>query len=150
MIASRANRQSGFIAVVLVLTLAVVTILGGTLLRTVLLRRAELRTAERRLQAEWLAESGLSRAIARLTETIDYPGETWEVPATEFGGRGAASIAIQVAPIPGKPAARRIRVRADYPKAEARRARETRELTIELTSKTNPTSPNDRKGDSPR
>jgi type II secretory pathway component PulK len=129
---ARGDRR-GFMAVMLVLTLVVVTLLGGAMLRTAALRNADLRAAEHRLQAEWLAESGLARAVARLSSRADYRGETWEIPATEFVGRGDASVLIQVEPVAGKPDLRRVIARADYPKAESRRARETREMTIDLS-----------------
>ena len=128
-----AKGRRGFIAAALVVTLMVVTLLGGSLLRTAMLRRLDLRSAENRLQAEWLAESGLGRASARLAAKSDYRGETWEVASAEFGGRADASVSIRVEPVPGKPDLRLVRARADYPRAEARRARETREITIDLS-----------------
>ena len=134
MIVSSSDRRRGFIAVALVMTLAVVTILGGSLFRAVVLRRADLRSAERRLQAEWLAQSGMGRAMARLSKEPDYAGETWELTAAEFGGRGDGAVVIKVEAVTGKPSLRLIRVRADYPKAEARRARESIEQTIEFSS----------------
>ena len=37
-----------------------------------------------RLQAEWLAESGVQRALARLALDRDYPGERWVLTAADL------------------------------------------------------------------
>ena len=47
--------------------------------------RAGRRSQERRLQAEWLAESGAQRAVARLARDHDYTGETWSLTARDLG-----------------------------------------------------------------
>jgi hypothetical protein len=130
----------------LVMTLVFLTILAACLLRLTLLRRVALYNSEQVLQAEWLAESGIDRAIARLSEKPDYTGETWELSANEFHGRGDASVLIKVEVITNQANARRIVVRADFPKSEFKRARESRTLVTDLTKNSHPES--ERKGDS--
>ena len=49
----------------------------GGLLRLVGSQRVLIRSEERTLQAEWLAESGVERAVARLAGDTSYRGETW-------------------------------------------------------------------------
>lgn len=147
MIPSRSKgRRRGFIAAAVVVVLFVLVLLGGGLLRVVWLRHNDLRAAERRLQAEWLAESALDRASARLAADPKYAGETWNVPAERLGGRDAGSVRIEVTPAPGHPDRRVVRSRADYPADESRRARQSREITIVVPQATSP----ERKGDSPR
>ncbi len=139
-------RRRGLIAAVVVAVLFVLVLLGGGLLRVAWLRHNDLRASERRLQAEWLAESALDRAAARLAADRDYAGETWAVPADRLGGRDAASVRIEITPSPGHPDRRVVRARADYPAAESRRARQSRETTIVVPPATTP----ERKGDPPR
>ena len=136
------GRRRGIVAAALVVALFVLVLLAGGLLRVAWARHSELRASERRLQAEWLAESALDRAAARLGADPEYSGETWSVPAADLGGRDGASVRIEIRPVPDRPDRRVIRARADYPTDEARRARRTRELTITLAP--------ERQGDSPR
>jgi Tfp pilus assembly protein PilX len=78
--------------------LVVVASLIAAMLRVSLSHRRLVRDQERRLQAEWLAESGVRRALARLAANPDYPGETW-------------SIASDALPSPGPDIASRIATR---------------------------------------
>lgn len=141
-------RRRGFVAAALVAILFFLALVVGVLLRVAWLRHADLRAAERRLQAEWLAESALGRASARLGADPSYKGETWEVAADALGGRDAGSVRIEVAAVPDHPDRRAVRVRADYPAAEPRRARRSHELTVTLAPRS-PTEP-ERQGDAPK
>lgn len=116
--------------VLVCLTLAVA--IGGGLLRAGMARRGQAKGEERRLQAAWLAESGLERAASRLAEATDYRGETWDIPASDLGGRDGGTALIAVEAVEGRPNRRLVRVRADYPNDPARRARMSREATIDL------------------
>ena len=153
MIANRGHamkRRRGLVALALVMALFVLVLLAGGLLRVAWLRHSELRAAERRLQSEWLAESALDRAAARLEADPDYRGETWAVPAEALGGREAGAVRIDVRDVPDHPDRRVIRARADYPADEARRARRTRELTITLAPGPKPDTTPERMGESTR
>jgi hypothetical protein len=88
------------------------------------------RAEERQIQADWLAESGLDRAAARLAAEAEYRGETWSIPAEELGGHEPAVVDIRVEPIPDRPGLRRVRVRADYPPDAPRRARRSKTANI--------------------
>ena len=88
---------------------------------------------ERRLQAEWLAESGVARAAARVAaERDDYRGETWEITAAALGASDPGRVAIVVAPVKGDDRHRRVDVRADYPVESSRRARVSRSVLVEV------------------
>jgi hypothetical protein len=134
------------IAAAVVAVLFVLALLGGGLIRVVWLRHGDLRAAERRLQAEWLAESAIDRAAARLDADPTYAGETWTIPADRLGSRDGASVRIDVAPVPDHPDRRLTRARADYPAEGPRRTRHSRALTITLR----PSGAPERQGDTPR
>jgi type II secretory pathway pseudopilin PulG len=112
--------------------LVILGLLSVALVRLAATERKRSRMDERRLQADWLAESALERASARLQADPDYTGETWEPSADELGGRDAGSVTIAVEAVEGHPGRRAVRAQADYPKGSDRRARRTARATIEL------------------
>jgi hypothetical protein len=118
-------------AVAVLVCLVIITIMAGALLRTGLAQREESKAQERRLQAEWLAESGVQRAIARLSVDPKYPGETWEIPARDLDSTDAALVAITAEPARAGTTGRTIRVQADYPRDPPRRVRHSRVIDIE-------------------
>jgi hypothetical protein len=125
-------RRGGVVLVVVIVCMAVMTMVYGSLLRVGLSRRAQGEMEERRLQADWLAESGLERAAARLAEYGDYKGETWEVTAAELGGPWGAVVTIAVEPDEDRPGRRLVTARADYPGGSTKRARQVRRAEVEL------------------
>jgi hypothetical protein len=114
--------------------LLVMTLICASLLRTIQAQRALVRNEERRLQADWLAESGLERAYARLAIDPAYAGETWTVPGDQIGGTDAGAVTIRVAPRPEKGSInqRIVNVQADYPSDPLRRARARRQATVDV------------------
>lgn len=124
-----AGRRGVLVAAVLVV-LILISMLCGGLLRQALARRGQERMDERRLQADWLAESALDRAAARLAEQGDYQGETWEVPAEEFGGVWGASVRIEVEAVADQPERRRVKVRAEYPAGSETALRRSKQAII--------------------
>jgi hypothetical protein len=106
----------------------------------VLVSVARLAVAERKawqndvwqIQADWLAESGLERAAARLRHDPSYRGERWTIPAALLGGRCGGAVKLRVDAIPGRPAQRRVRAEADYPDDPRRRARRSRETILAI------------------
>jgi hypothetical protein len=146
MIAGRTRRPRRGMAVVAVLVcLIVLTLIGATLLKLGLVRRQINRDFELRLQAEWLVESGVNRALARAAES-NYKGETWRLAAADLGlpersepinGQEKSKVDAAIVTIavdrPGTEARRRrIRVQADYPLNGEHRSRFSQELIIEL------------------
>jgi hypothetical protein len=126
--------RRGMLAIALLICLIVLTIIAGVLLRAGVAQRDEVRAQERRLQAEWLAEAGLRRALARLDADPGYAGETWQVDARALDSSDAATVAIAVERPPGDPKSRTIRVQADYPRDPPHRARRSRQTTIQTTN----------------
>jgi hypothetical protein len=146
MIAGRTRRPRRGLAVVAVLVcLIILTLIGATLLKLGLVRRQINRDFELRLQAEWLVESGVNRALARAAKS-DYKGETWRLTAADLGlperrepinGQeksdvDAAIVTITVDQPETEARRRRIRVQADYPISGEHRSRFSQELFTDL------------------
>jgi type II secretory pathway component PulK len=83
-------------------------------------------------QAQWLAESGLARAVDRLRADTKYSGELWKIPSDVFPSREGGSVRIEIQPVPEQSLRRRVRVQADFPDQAVRRARHSRELVVTL------------------
>ena len=97
MIRPRTDRpRRGMLAIAVLVCLIVLTLIAGALLRAGAAQRDEVRAEERRLQAEWLAEAGLRRALARLDADPGYSGETWKIDARELDSADAATVTITV------------------------------------------------------
>ncbi len=135
----RHKPRRGLTIVAVLVCLFVVMLLGTALLKIALAHRDSNRDFERRLQAEWLVESGLERARARLAENRGYSGETWPLAAADLGlpesGSAAGVVTISVDRALGPTARVRVRVQADYPRDGPRHARHTEERFIELEPK---------------
>jgi hypothetical protein len=131
------------ISVAALVCLLVMTLICGSLLRTIQTQRALVRSEERRLQADWLAESGLERACARLANDAEYQGETWSVTADQLGGKDNAAVTIQVAARPGKDGEiqRLVSVQADYPSDPSRRVRARRQAIVDIAARAREAAP---------
>jgi type II secretory pathway pseudopilin PulG len=125
-------QRRGLTSVAVLIALIIIAIITAGLLKVAFARRALINAEERRLQAGWLAESGLERASSRLAASSDYTGETWEIPAEDFGGRGSATVLIQVEKPLDQPDRRKVRVQADYPAKSSLRTRQSREIIIPI------------------
>jgi type II secretory pathway component PulK len=112
--------------------IVLVALLCSVLLKQAHIQRGLVRTEQRRSQAEWLAESGLARAVARLAADRNYKGETWEIPAQALGGDWDGVVRINVETVENQPARRRVSVEADYPSVEEPRARQRKHLIVNL------------------
>jgi Tfp pilus assembly protein PilX len=147
MIAARARKPSRGLTVVAVLVcLIILTLISGAILKASAARRQLAANQEHRLQAEWLAESGAQRAVARLAQNRDYAGETWSLAFEDLGqserakaangsagaDNTAARITIGVERVPAGANRRRVRIQADYPVDEPRRSRHSKEIMIDL------------------
>lgn len=129
-------RRRGLVIIPAMVCLVLVTLLCGVMVNQAHTRRGVIAQEERRMQAEWLAESAVARAAARLAADRGYRGETWEIPAGALDETDAGVVTIAVDPEKGRPGRHRVRVEADYPRDAARRARQSKHLTIELGPET--------------
>jgi Tfp pilus assembly protein PilV len=137
-------RRRGLTAVAVLVCLLIVTMISGALLKIGVAHRDFVRGQERKLQAEWLAQSGLDRALARLAAQPDYTGETWKLAPRDLGlsepdsdSSGPAAlvhIAVERPENPGTAPRRLIKVQADYPPDAPHRARHSTQILVELSS----------------
>jgi hypothetical protein len=127
-----AVKRRGIVAVAVIVCLLALTMICGALLRIGLTERRLIEDEERRLQAEWLVESGLERAVARLSASGEYVGETWELSASELNGPAPGVVRIVVATPAAQPARRRVRVEADYPARSQHSVRQSKDQMVEL------------------
>jgi type II secretory pathway component PulK len=125
-------RRNGLAIIPALVCLALIATLGAALLRLARVHRVTAREEERRMQTEWLAESGIARAGARLATDRDYNGETWEIRSVAPQRSAAARIAIAVERVDGHPSQRRVRVVAEFPRDDEQPNKQTRSLTVDL------------------
>jgi type II secretory pathway component PulK len=111
-------------------SMAVAMALFASWMKTISLEREQMRAQQIRLQAEYLADSGLGRAAAQLAADINYVGETWRIAPDSLAGRGA-TVEIRVTSADQR-RARKVRVVANYPAEGLARAQRSREITITL------------------
>ena len=142
----RARSRRALTTVVVLVCLIVITLIGAALLKVGLAQRKAVRSEEHRLQAEWLAESGLDRALARVTLDRNYRGEEWPIRPEDLSlgalasvgepsssaAQPAAVITISVERIAESANRRRIRVQADFPLDPLVRSRHTKQMVIDL------------------
>jgi Tfp pilus assembly protein PilX len=128
----RAPRRGAFIIVVVV-CLVLAGMLLASLLKMALLHERQLGYEQARLQAAWLADSGLERAASRLAVNGGYAGETWTIAAAELGGPEGAVVVIHVQKDETQDERRAIVVEAAYPAQGPHQARLTRHTTITVS-----------------
>jgi type II secretory pathway component PulK len=129
---TRPNRR-GLAIIPALVCLTIVAALAAGMLRMSRTQRGLSADEERKTQADWLAESGLSLASARLSTDPKYRGETWDIPARSFDGRGEGRVKIAVEADGGS---RRVTVEAEYPRGDEHRARVTKRYDIDLQNVT--------------
>ena len=137
-------RRRGLTAVAVLVCLLIVTMISGALLKIGVAHRDFVRGQERKLQAEWLAQSGIDRALARLAARPDYTGETWKLTPRDLtlsesdsassGPTALVHIAVERPENAGTAQRRLIKVQADYPPDAPRRARHSTQILVELNS----------------
>ncbi|MFK7818923.1 MAG: hypothetical protein AB8G99_09395 [Planctomycetaceae bacterium] len=87
--------RRGVLLVVMLACIAIVGLLVAAGLKTSLDWRRQVRHETRMAQAEWLAESGLARAVFKLKQNSDYSGETWKI-STDDGLTLPAEVEIAI------------------------------------------------------
>ena len=112
-----------------IVCLTLTTAISVSLVRLALASHQQVEREHWRLQSTWLAESGLSRAAARLRADADYSGEDW-TPAEIGPEKQDGRVTIKVAADPQDAARVVITATADFPADPTDRVRTTRTLTL--------------------
>lgn len=115
---TRSTQRRGAALVAALVLLTVILITGGVMLQQLAATQRAARQTGRQLQAQWLAESALDRALAQRRANPDYAGETWRPPSADSGEQGVAQIEIQTVDD-----AAIINITADFPAHPLHRAR---------------------------
>lgn len=124
------RRRRGALLILAMACLGATVLMLAMSLRSALSERRALLVRGRSLQADWLAESGLQRAVARLTLDPNYAGEKWVLEADRLGGRDAAMVTIAIETIRDRPNEKRVRVDASFPTGRTLHATRIRETII--------------------
>lgn len=133
-----AQRRRGMLLISVLICLAVVMTLFAVWLRIVALERRQLVAQRDRMQAEYLARSGVERARAQLAHEPSYLGETWRVDKDSLAARAGATVVIRVTAVPDQAQARRVSIETDFPDQGPARVRRSREVTMILPMPTAP------------
>ncbi len=135
------RRRSGLVLGIVLVCVVVALTLATVVTKAVVLNRRQSELADWQLQASWLAESGLQRAVHRLRTTPDYAGETWEVPAASLALDHTGSVVIHLLPDAEDASGRQIRVEAEYPSERPHGVRSVREVPVTPPAAVPPASP---------
>ncbi|MFN0020647.1 MAG: hypothetical protein ACKVP0_20505 [Pirellulaceae bacterium] len=120
------NRRAVAMAMALIVLL-VVGMVSGLTLQAILRSHRQVREEADRVQAELLAESALSRAVAMLEGNPTWGGETWKVSladSVDLASTGVAIIRVEKGPDASR---LRIFITAIYPDDLVHRAQAERE-----------------------
>ena len=133
---SRRRNERGSAMVAVLICFVLIVLICGAILKLGVVQRGQLKTEEAALQAEWLVESGMERAAAKLAGTPGYEGETWTISPQEMNGPAPGLVKITVEKINGDVGNRRVTVMADYPSDSERRSRQHKSVTVDLGART--------------
>jgi type II secretory pathway pseudopilin PulG len=134
------HRRASAMAIALVVLL-VVGLMASFSLQAILRSHRQTRDEQDRLQAELLADSALSRAMAIIHDDPAWKGETWMIALSqietegetpEAGGTGVAIISSTPAETSD---AVLLTVEAIYPNDPVHRARAERQLTLPISKR---------------
>ncbi len=127
---SQRAKRGGFLMLTTLVCVALVVAMAGLMARMFVVHSQYGRAQFRRMQCQWLVDSGIERAAARLAADAEFTGETWRIEPEELDGQNAALVHIDVASDPTKPEDWLITVQADYPAEQPTRVRQTRTVHL--------------------
>lgn len=123
--------RRGAVALIALIALLLASAVGTALLKTSLADHRVVQSQQDRLQADWLAESGLSRAAARLAREQDYQGETWTIAAGDLGEHASGTVVISVEAGTAGSSIRRVTAAAVYRRGETAQSRSTKTADVD-------------------
>lgn len=134
-VAAQARERRGAILIYAMVAMLLATMIGGALVKTALARRQLARREQMRMQAEWLAESALNRAAAKLRNDADYTGENWNIPKSELVDEHDAAVTIRVVKDTNNSNRRQVTATATFPATGEHRAQVTRTIPVDIPPK---------------
>jgi hypothetical protein len=120
--------------VVAIACLSLAMLLLTALLRLAVTHHRQVQYEQMRLQADWLAEAGVERAVYSLTEDAEYGGETWTVTADDLGGVDSGQVDIQVSRSADDGGVVQVHVEAKYPAVGLRFATRTKQIPVTMAA----------------
>lgn len=126
------SRRRGAVLAALLVCLLIVMLVSATLVRGLAIQHRLARSESQRLQAIWLAESAVDRAIVKLRADAGYAGETWAVSIGETVGAAGGIAVIRVEAGQEDANQRAINVEARWPDDPVFRVMEQRQLIVDL------------------
>jgi Tfp pilus assembly protein PilX len=121
-----ATRRRGAALIAALICVLLVSMMSAVLVKTALVQREQLERDAWQVQADWLAQSAMERALARLESDVGYAGESWAPVTSE--GKSIGRVNIDIIPaVEGDTSVRRVRATADAPDDPVNRARVVRE-----------------------
>ncbi len=130
------TRRKGLAIIPALVCLLLVSLLCVAMIKLSRTQRNAARDEQSRMQVEWLAESGASRARARLAADPDYRGETWKIPAEAIGGHKPAQVTIAVEAVENQAKRRRVRIVAGSSSGGGQAVKQSKQFVLEPRTKT--------------
>jgi Tfp pilus assembly protein PilX len=128
----RKYSREGVVIIIVVVSLITVSLISGTMIKQSMTTEKQSQRESNRVQATWLAESGIERGLYRLKTNKDYTGETWKISDKEAGMRDAGEVLISILDSQNPENGQQIKVTATYPAESIYRVVQTK--TIELAN----------------
>ena len=122
-------RRRGAVLIVVMMCLLLISLIGASLLKLAVAQHKQTQYRQRQIQAEWLANSALERAVAKLRQNADYAGETWTVEEEILGALGVVRITIEQSD--QQPGQRVLSVVAEFPAGIEHRSQVSKRLVID-------------------
>ncbi|HEY2827919.1 MAG TPA: hypothetical protein VGJ04_09990 [Pirellulales bacterium] len=129
---SRGRHRRGAVLVAALVEFIVAAAILFAVLQAVVGHQRQLLAGRQQIQAQWLAQAGIDRAVAQLQKSPDYRGETWRVSADELDGIAPAEVQIRLETVPERTDDLHLSVQAKYPADSVHCVQQTRETTIHL------------------
>lgn len=129
---SYARPRRGAVLAALLICLLLVMLVSAALVRGLVVQHRLVRSESQRLQAIWLAESAVDRAIVKLRSDAGYAGETWAVSFGEPADKPGGVAVIRVEAVEGAAEQRTITIEARWPDDPVFRVLEQRQLIVDL------------------
>lgn len=99
------------------LSLALFGMAAAMLVKALDWQRDIVRADAIRLQVDWLAQSAVQRAAAKLNQEPEYTGETWALTADDLGGNATAKLVIAAKKAAEPRTRREVQIQLEYQEA---------------------------------